>query len=190
MAESVIQKANARLKFLYRKKDYLTQHTKQLLVMSLVQCHFDYACSVWYNGLTQSLKHKLQVTQNKLIRFILDLKPRDHVGHQQFESLNWLPVNKRVEQVMLCHVFKVKHKLAPSYMNSFLVSQNTVHSYSTRLSEKGGFNLPKAKGSGCKSFSFIGAKLWNNLPCHLTDINNFQSFKVAIKSHLLNSSTF
>jgi len=91
---------------------------------------------------------------------------------------------------MLCHVFKVKHKLAPSYMNSFLVSQNTVHSYSTRLSEKCGFNLPKAKGSGCKSFSFIGAKLWNNLPCHLTDINNFQSFKVAIKSHLLNSSTF
>ena len=29
MAESVIQKANARLKFLYRKKDYFTKHTKQ-----------------------------------------------------------------------------------------------------------------------------------------------------------------
>jgi len=111
----MIQKANARLKFLYRKKAYLTQHTQQLLIMSLVQCRFDYACSVWYNGLTQSLKHKLQVTQNKLNMFILDLKLRDHVGHQQFESLNWLPVNKRVEQVMLCHVFKVKHKLAPSY---------------------------------------------------------------------------
>ena len=32
MAESVIQKAIARLKFLYRMKDYLTQHTKQLLL--------------------------------------------------------------------------------------------------------------------------------------------------------------
>jgi len=85
---------------------------------------------------------KTKVTGYKLIRFILDLKPRDHVGHQQFESPNWLPANKRVEQVMLGHVFKVKHKLAPSYMNSFLVSQNIVHSYSTRLSAKGGFNLP------------------------------------------------
>jgi len=91
---------------------------------------------------------------------------------------------------MLCHVLKVKHKLAPSYMNSFLVSQNTVHSYSTRLSEKFGFNITKAKGSGCKYFSFIEAKLWNNFLCHLTDINNFQSLKVAIKSHFRNSSTF
>ena len=122
MAESVIKKANARLKFLYRKKDYLTQHTKRLLVLSLVQCHFDYACSVWYNGLTQSLKHKLQVTQNKLIRFVLNLDPRAHVGHQQFESLNWLPVDKRVEQIMMCHTFKIKHNLAPDYMDYCLVS--------------------------------------------------------------------
>ena len=49
--------------------------------------------------------------------------------------------------------------------------------------------FPRSQGSGCKSFSFIGA-MWNNLPCHLTDINNFQSFKVAINSHFLNSSTF
>ena len=34
MACSVLKKANARLKFLYRKKEYLTQHAKKLLVMS------------------------------------------------------------------------------------------------------------------------------------------------------------
>jgi len=46
MADSVIKKANARLTFLYRKTYYLTRHTKMLLVMSLIQCHFDYTCSV------------------------------------------------------------------------------------------------------------------------------------------------
>ena len=37
MAESLLKNANARLKFLYRNKQYLTQHTKQRLVMSLIQ---------------------------------------------------------------------------------------------------------------------------------------------------------
>ena len=53
MATSVIQKANARLKFLYRKRNFLNLTTKKLLVMSLIQCHFDYACSFWYPGLSK-----------------------------------------------------------------------------------------------------------------------------------------
>ena len=125
-----------------------------------------------------------------MIRFVLNLDPRAHVGHQQFESLNWLPVDKRVEQIMMCHTFKIKHNLAPDYVDNFLVSQDAVHSYSTRLRQKGGFSLPKVKGSGSKSFSFLAAKLWNILPSHLTDITRFHQFKVAIKSHFLNSIPF
>ena len=56
MANAVLMKANSRLKFLYRKKEFLSEFSKKLLVMSLVECHMDYACSVWYNGLSQSLK--------------------------------------------------------------------------------------------------------------------------------------
>ena len=113
MARSVLKKANSRLKYLYRKKKYLTQHTKKLLVMALIQCHYDYACSIWYNGLAQSLKTKLQTTQNKLMRFVLDLDARSHIGAEHFKSLNWLPVNKRVEQIILCHVFKNKKWFSP-----------------------------------------------------------------------------
>jgi len=45
MVNSVIQKINSRLKFLYRKRNFLNEHTKNILVSSLIQCHFDYACS-------------------------------------------------------------------------------------------------------------------------------------------------
>jgi len=41
MANSVLKKANARLKFLYRKGCFLSFHTKQLLVMSIIQYHLD-----------------------------------------------------------------------------------------------------------------------------------------------------
>ena len=107
MACSVIKKANARLKFLYRKKEYLTQHAKKLLVMSLIQCHYEYACSIRYNGLTHALKKKLQITQNKFIRFILNLDYRSHIEKAHFKTLNWLPVDKRVDQISLCYVFKM-----------------------------------------------------------------------------------
>jgi len=88
MARSVIKKANSRLKFLYRKKQFLTYHTKKLLAMSLIQCHFDYASPVWFYGLTKDLKSKLQVTQNKLIRFVLNLEPRSNIGNEDFIKLN------------------------------------------------------------------------------------------------------
>ena len=57
MATSVIQNANARLMFLYKKRKFLNLTTKKLLVMSLIQCHFDYACSFWYPGLSKVLKN-------------------------------------------------------------------------------------------------------------------------------------
>lgn len=185
MARSVLQKANARLKYLYRKKEYLTQLTKKLLVMSLIQCHYDYACSIWYHGLTKMLRNKLQTTQNKLMRFVLGLDARCHIGPEHFRSLNWLPVNNRVDQIVLGHVFKVKHGLAPDYLGEHFVPQDTVHSYRTRLSHKGAFAVPKVKGFGSKSFCYTGCSLWNNLPACITQIDKLSTFKTTVKNYLL-----
>ena len=189
MARSVLKKANARLKYLYRKKGYLTQHTKKLLVMALIQCHFDYACPIWYNGLSQLLKTKLQTTQNKLMRFVLDLDARSHIGPEHFKSLNWLPVNKRVDQIILCHVFKIKNGIAPDYMGNHFIPQESVHSYRTRLSHKGAFAVPKVKGFGSKSFFFSGISLWNKLPASLAQTEKINVFKILVKKFLLDSLT-
>jgi len=43
---------------------------------------------------------------------------------------------------------------------------------------------------GSKSFSFIGAKLWNTLPGNISNIDQLQSFKVATKSHFIKGLTF
>ena len=89
IANQVIKKANAKLKFLYRKRSFLNRYTKQLLVSSLIQCHFDYACASWYLGLNHVLKNRLQATQNKMLRFILNLSPRTHIGRVQIRR-SWL----------------------------------------------------------------------------------------------------
>ena len=43
MAASIIQKANTRLKILYRKQKFFFNLNQKAFVMSLIQCHFDYA---------------------------------------------------------------------------------------------------------------------------------------------------
>ena len=73
MALNVVNKINNRLKFLYRKNSSLTPALRRLLCNALMQPHFDYACSAWYPNLTKNLKHRIQTTKNKCMRFCLQL---------------------------------------------------------------------------------------------------------------------
>ena len=151
MATSVIQK------FLHRKRIFFLNLTaKKLLVMSLIQCHFDYACSFSYLGLSKDLKIKLQVTQNKIIRFFLKMDSRAHVGSEVLKSLVWLPVSKRVDQIILNHVFKVKLGQSPDYMVEHFVPASSIHSYGTRFRETGCFSIPTVNSFGKKSFGYNG----------------------------------
>ena len=163
MATSVIQKANARLKFLYRKRIFFNLTTKKLLVMSLLQCHFNYACSFWYLGLSKVLK-KLQVTQNKSIWLVINMDSRAHVGSEVFKSLGWLPVSKKVNQIILNHVFKVKSGQSSDYMVEHFIRASSIHSYRTRFRETGCFSIPIVKRFGKKSFGYNGCVLLERAP--------------------------
>ena len=198
MARSIIKKSNSRLKFLYRKREFLNYHTKRLLAMSLVQCHFDYVSPVWFYSLTQDLKNKLQVTQNRLIRFVLDLDPMSHIGRDQFVKLNWLPVSSRVDQITLSHVFRIHCDKAPGYMKENFIPASDVHNYNTRFrvssqsssdlfSDTGRYSIPKVKGFGKKTFSYNGCTLWNDLPQSVRDSKHLTHFKCSVKSNLLAS---
>ena len=200
IATSLIGKINSRLKFLYRNKKYLSMHNKKLLVSSLIQCHYDYACSFWYPGLTQHLKTRLQTCQNKVIRFILNMDVRSHVGKEQFVFLNWLPVSFRVDQIILSHVHKIRYGSAPDYLGEHFKPLGNVHTLNTRsnkiarpnkdgfdfiFEDSGRFSKPRVRSFGERSFACVGINLWNNLPQQIRDIKGHNSFKHAIKKHLL-----
>ena len=155
--------------------------------MSLIQCHFDYACSFWYPGLSQLLWNRLQVTQNKMIRFVLKLDPRSHIGSDEFKSLGWLPVSKRVDQIILNRIFRIKSGTSPDYMGEHSIPASSVHNYRTRFRENGNFLYPKVKGFGRKSLAFTGCSLRNRLPPNVKNVNELKPFKTAVKSHLFNS---
>ena len=105
MATKVIGKINGRLKFIYRKNTFLTSTLRRLLCNALIQPHFDYACSAWYPNLNKKLSKKLQTSQNKCIRFCLQLGNRVHIGAKEFKEINWLQVGDRFKQCVCTTTF-------------------------------------------------------------------------------------
>ena len=70
IVNGILEEVNSRLKFLYKYKEMLNFNARKTLCSALIQCHFDYACSSWYPAISTALRNKLQVMQNKMIRFI------------------------------------------------------------------------------------------------------------------------
>ena len=62
-----------------------------------------------------------------------------HVGPEHFKILNWLPVTKRVDQIILCHVFKIKSGTAPDYLGEYFSLASLVRGYFTRFRSSGSF---------------------------------------------------
>ena len=115
MATKVLGLINGRLKFLSRKQRFLTYRLRRLLCNALIQPHYDYACSAWYPSLSKRLLKKIQISQNKCIRYCLKLDNRSHVGIAEFKKLNWLPTKKRVYQCVCVNIFKFFNDMSPEY---------------------------------------------------------------------------
>ena len=105
IVNSIIGKVNSRPKFLYRNCRSLNSSTRLTLSSALIQCYFDYSCSSWYVGLNKSLKHKLQVAQNKVLRFILNLKPMTRISYSILSEIKMLKVEDRAKQLRLNQFF-------------------------------------------------------------------------------------
>ena len=117
MVLKVVSKINSRVRFLYSKNSFLSPYLRRLLFNSLIQPHFDYACSAWYPNLNKRLKSKLQILKNECIWLCLNLNNRAHIGQREFKQINWLPINNCFKQIISSMSFKICNNLTPSYMN-------------------------------------------------------------------------
>ena len=185
MATRFLGKINGRLRFLYRKQHFLDFSLRRLLANALIQPHFDYASSAWFPLLNKRLTKRIQTAQNKCIRFCLNLNNRAHIGIKEFKNINWLPTKERFEQCTTAKVFKFFDNSAPSYMSEMFlpVGQSRITHRS-----KNKLNQPFRKSNiGQSCLSYLGPKVWNNLPSELKSAKNIDSFKHKIKD-TVNSS--
>ena len=180
MAIKVLKKVNGKLRFVYRQGKYLNPRLRRMLCNTLIQPHFDFACSAWYPNLTKGLKKKLQISQNKCIRFCLFLGNREGIRYKHFAKINWLPVADRVYQFIAASVYKFFNKLAPIYMGEVFTKHENIRT--TRSSNDSNLLIPlrrNAYGKNC--LSYLGATIWNSIDSSIRNVKTCNTFKHKIK---------
>ena len=187
MALKMINKIHSKLRFLYRKNKFLTPFLRRMLCNALIQPHFDYACMAWYPKLTQALKNKIQIMQNKCIRFCLQLNQRNHIGLKEFKEINWLNTSDRFTQCICSQVFKFIHNNAPKYFSEIfhIAPQNNIGTRFSKLKIRQPF---MKTNMGQKTLSFIGPQQWNKLPNEIKMSENINNFKHRLKEYFFDSS--
>jgi hypothetical protein len=185
MAKKIISKSNAKLKFLYRQAKNVDMETTKILVSALIQCHFDYASTSWYNNLTKHYKVRLQCTQNKIVRFLLNAPARTHIGPLEFSKVRMLPVELRVRQLKLNLAHSIVHGTAPSYLTDNITFAHTIHTHNTRSSSHShSIHIPQIGSFSKTSFHYTCTTAWNSLPHNIKDVANKSRFKFLCKSLL------
>ena len=181
---NVIDKVNSRLKFLHRQNHFLTPPLRRLLCNALIQPLFDYACTAWFSNLSKRLKLRLQASQNKCIRFCLQLDKRSKIRVKEFLRLNWLNVHDRHLQFIVSDIFKFQNDQCPDYFNEIFcpVGENGVITRSSNKKLKLPFRKTKL---GIQSLSYVGPDTWNSLPDNLKSATSVNSFKHYIKKYFL-----
>ena len=178
--------ANYVLKACIGRLAFLDFNSRRTLCSSLIQPNIDYCCSSWYEGLTASLRRKLDVLQRKMVRFVHGYENRHHVGPSDILSLSWLLIRDRVSYFKLIHLFKIKHGQGPRYLRSNIVSVSETHSYGTRGSSSN-FHVSKSLSNCPSAFAFSCVKQWNSLPNSIKTIDSLPVFKRELRKFLSSS---
>ena len=104
------------------------------------------------------------------------------MGTSTLRELGWLTILDRVRYFAILHVFKIRKRMAPSYLCRSFAPVSSVHSHHTRGSIYD-YHISREDIPGC--FSYFGKNQWNNLPVELKSIDSIVIFKVRLKRYLL-----
>ena len=139
-----------------------------------------------YTKMSILLRHKdiisrefFRTSQNKCIKYCLNLDNRAHVGIDEFIKINWLPTKERVAQCICVNIFKFFNKMSPQYMSEIF---HPSHSrYNTRMATLK-LDLPfRQSCPGQKTISYLGPNIWNNLAAETKLRRSVNTFKHDIK---------
>ena len=106
------------------------------------------------------------------------------ISEEDFKTINWLPVDQRVQQSLNVTVFKYVNKAWSYYLKEVFeyASQGRISSRNNYTK----FKVPFGKTTmGQKSLSYIGPSVWSKLPSLMKGNMSLNKFKHDVKEHYL-----
>ncbi len=117
-----------------------------------------------------------------MVRYILNLGPRHHIGVSELSKAGFLSIKDRVAQLSLNIVHSIYYDKCPSYMHANFKKLSTVHNHNTRDSTYN-FFVPSVNSITKTTFYYNGIRNWNLLPDRIKAIKCKNSFKIEVKKY-------
>ena len=132
----------------------------------------------------KKLKTKIQTSQNKRIRFCLQLDKMSRISRKIFETINWLPIKERYNKCVSSIAFKYFDNQCPHYLNEVFMKAPESSSSSKNSYQK--IQQPFCRTSTVQNgLSFIGPGFWNKIPEEIKRTTNLNTIKHNLKKHYL-----
>ena len=166
-------KAARQLNALARIAKYLDVRSRRTIYNSFIMSNFNYCPLVWhFCGKTNN--QKLEKIQERALRILYDDYTSTYDELIDKAGTNTLLINRL--RLMALTVFKSIKSLNPPCLNDIFSKKSVPY----RMRDSCIIEQPKRRTTtfGLRSFSFAGAKVWNELPTYLketTDLNDFKS---------------
>ena len=181
----VVRSCNFHIHALRHIRRHLTRDVANMVACGIVSTRMDYCNSLLYGAADKHLE-KLQRTQNKLARTVLNVGFRDHHTGDLIPELHWLPIRSRI-------VFKVatlcRRALSdgePTYLASmvnYYRPTRTLRSVNQSILVE-----PQSRTkTAARRFSCSAPKIWNSLPQTIRKADTPAAFKTQLKTFLFAS---
>lgn len=173
-----MQKALGRLRNLQRYRSVLPETAKLKIVQSMVLSVFYYCLPAYGNSISRGDIDRIQRLQNSAVRFVFNLRKRDHVSPYR-EAANLLPMEAVCKMQTLCMIHRILTLAEPQYLTERLVSRGEVSGRNTRHEAQ--LHFPRVRLEvGRKGFNYFGPRLYNGLPNSFKQLKS-GSFRKRIK---------
>ena len=131
-------------------------------------------------------KNRLKTAQNKCIRFCLNLSSIARINNFEYRSVNWLPVDMRINQCIAAHAFRFCRNPAFNYMGNIVRLSNNPR-IPLRNSHLKLYAPRRNKNVGFSCLSSKGPSISNILTNETKSLTNYNTFKHKIKETFLDS---
>ena len=167
-----------------RLRAYLMESMCNILVLSLVMSHIDYANSILMK-LPDCVLGQTQRVQDMAAKIVMGKSKYD--SHTQCcKALHWLPIKAHIKHKLLTLVHKCVHGEAPQYLEDLICEHKSKRDSLRSANEYRKLLVPSTRRStfADRAFSVNGLKKWNALPEGLRKIAEHKAFKAHLKTYL------
>jgi hypothetical protein len=166
---------------LHKLKHRIPTNTKKLLYQTLIETHLSYLTTIWGTA-NDNVINRLQITQNRAIRNVFNIDPRDNrVEMYTHRAENLRPIRCMHFIRTACLIYQIVHKAVHS--NIHLEGKPITRTNKSNLNL---VKTPAKTNNGLNTLKNIGVEIFNYIPDEIKRLPHVRAFKWALSCHLRN----